>query len=242
MTEFSPYPLKATSGLHKTPSRVRLGTTRNSEVNPFDSEAARYDAWFDSPDGQRIFVQEAACLRELIGDVKGRWLEVGVGTGRFARSLGVKEGVDPSRAALEIAAARGIRTQVGCGEDLPYPDSIFDGILMVVTICYLADPIKAFRECQRVLKGNGRLVVGLVPSDSPWGKLYAREAHEGHLFYSAATFYTCRQVVRFATHAGFTLNSVRSCLFTLPGDPVTYLSPRKGLVTNAGFVALEFAK
>ncbi len=211
-------------------------------MDPFDREAARYDAWFDSPDGRQIFVQEAACLRELIGGLTGRWLEVGVGTGRFARSLGVKEGVDPSRAVLEMAAVRGITTQVGYGEDLPYPDNTFDGVLMVVTICYLVDPTKALKECRRVLKENGRLIVGLVPADSPWGKLYAQKGDEGHLFYSAATFYTCRQVVKLAAHADFTLNGVRSCLFTSPGRPVTYLSPRKGLVRNAGFVAFEFAK
>jgi len=36
-------------------------------MNPFDSEASRYDEWFDSSDGQAIFAQEVACLHELMG-------------------------------------------------------------------------------------------------------------------------------------------------------------------------------
>jgi len=211
-------------------------------MNPFDTEATRYDKWFDSPEGRPIFMEEVACLRELIGGVEGRWLEVGVGTGRFAQALGVREGIDPSRAVLAYASRRGIRTQVGYGENLPYSESSFDGVLMVVTICFLADPAKAFQECRRVLKEEGRLIVGLVPADSPWGKFYARKGQQGHLFYSVAKFYTCDQVVRIADAAGFIFDSARSCLFTPPGKPATGLSIREGIVPKAGFVALQFTE
>ena len=101
-------------------------------MNPFDTHADRYDAWFDSPDGQAIFTHETTCLRELMGETEGRWIEVGVGTGRFAQALGVEEGVDPSEAVLALAAVRGIRARVGYGESLPYPDATLNGILMVV--------------------------------------------------------------------------------------------------------------
>jgi len=216
--------------------------TMDYKVNPFDTESTRYDAWFDSARGSSIFAQETASLLALIGKAQGRWLEVGVGTGRFAHALGIREGLDPSRAALAYASGRGIRTQVGCAEDLPYSDSSFDGVLMVVTICFVDDPVKAFEECRRILKGEGRLIVGLVPADSPWGKLYARKGHEGHHFYSVATFYTCDAVVGIADAAGFICDGARSCLFTPPGEAVTDLSIREGIVTNAGFVTLQFTK
>ena len=135
-------------------------------MNPFDIEANSYDEWFDSPTGRAIFSQELACLRELIGKAEGRWLEVGVGTGRFAQALGIREGIDPSLAALSYASNRGIRTQLGYAENLPYSQNSFDGILMVVTLCFLADPVKAFDQCRRVLKDEGRLIVGLVPTES----------------------------------------------------------------------------
>ena len=211
-------------------------------MNPFDSEASRYDEWFDSSDGQAIFAQEVACLHELMGKAEGRWLEVGVGTGRFAQALGIQEGIDPSSGVLAYASSRGIRTQMGYGENLSYSDNSFDGVLMVVTICFLADPVKAFEECRRVLKEEGRLIVGLVPADSAWGELYARKGCEGHIFYSSAKFYTCEEVIGITNAAGFSLDGARSCLFTPPTEPTIDLSIREGIVTNAGFVALQFTK
>jgi SAM-dependent methyltransferase len=211
-------------------------------MNPYDTESGRYDLWFDSPEGCSIFAQETVCLRELISKVDGRWLEVGVGTGRFAQALGIREGIDPSSAMLAYALGRGIRTQVGYGENIPYSEDSFDGVLMVATICFLADPVKAFEECRRILKEEGRLVVGLVPADSPWGELYARKGHEGHHFYSVARFCTCNQILSIADTTGFIFDGAYSCLFTPPGDPATDLSIREGIITNAGFVALQFTK
>lgn len=109
-------------------------------MNPFEAYADDYDQWYDSPNGHAMFGEEVSCLRELIRTVEGRWLEVGVGTGRFAEALGIEEGVDPSEATLEFASSRGIRTRIGCGEALPYPDRTFHGVLMVATFCFLADP------------------------------------------------------------------------------------------------------
>lgn len=210
-------------------------------VNPFDTEAVRYDRWFDSPRGRSIFALEVACLEGLRGEPRGRWLEVGVGTGRFAQALGVEEGVDPSQAVLRLARRRGVRTVRARGENLPYPDAAFDGILMVVTICFLADPEATLRECRRVLKPAGSLLLGLVPADSPWGRLYARKGREGHLFYSSARFYTCEQVITLAREGGFSFEGARSCLFSPPEGPLTDLSIREGVLSDAGFVALRFS-
>ena len=209
--------------------------------NPFNFFARRYDQWFESPKGRRIFEIETACLEELIGEAKGRWLEVGVGTGRFAEALRVREGVDLSRAALEIAARRGIRARVAAGEGLPYPDNCFDGVLMVTTICFLADPARALKESRRVLKTDGRLMIGLVPGDSPWGRAHARKGREGHRFYSVARFRTCDEVLRLAADAGFTFDKAQSCLFSPPGAPADP-SQCEGIVAEAGFVACRFKK
>ena len=211
------------------------------QTQPFDQLAARYDAWFDSPDGRPIFELEVSCLRDVMTPSGGRWLEVGVGTGRFAQALGVEEGIDPSVPMLEFAAKRGIRTRRGHGEDLPYADGSFDGVLMVVTICFLSDPESAIRECARVLKKGGHLVVGLVPSDSAWGGLYSRRGRGGHPFYSVATFYRSEEVIGMAGSAGFGPVRAASCLFSAPGEQLN-ASRREGIVAGAGFVAMDFPK
>ncbi|MCD6118500.1 ATP-binding protein, partial [bacterium] len=81
--------------------------------SPFNSLPDRYDAWFDSPTGKALFTAEVACIRLLKPDTAGLWLEVGVGSGRFAEKLGVHEGVDPSIAMLKRAVARGISVKKG---------------------------------------------------------------------------------------------------------------------------------
>ena len=209
-------------------------------VTVFDRLANEYDQWFDSEDGRPIFDAEIACLKDLMPADLGRWLEVGVGTGRFAQGLGVKEGIDPSVPMLEFARQRGVRTRTGWGEDLPYPDGSFDGVLLVVTLCFLSDPATALRECARVLKEDGCLMVGLVPAGSPWARLYKRKGRTGHPFYAVARFYDCDKVIRMADTAGFKLNRAVSCLFSPPGEPLD-VSRRQGIVAGAGFVAMEFA-
>ena len=157
---------------------------------PFDTNAERYDRWFESQEGKTIFEIEISCLRETKWIMRGRRLEVGVGTGRFADSLGISEGIDPSSQMLAFAARRGIHAVRAVAEELPYPDSSFLGVVMVTTLCFLQDPIRAIEESFRVLEIHGSLLVGMVPGKSPWGKLYIAKGREGHTLYSHGKFRT----------------------------------------------------
>ena len=69
----------------------------------------------------------------------------------------------------------------------------------------------------------------------------SRKGAEGHAFYSAATFYTCAEVVDLASEAGLELDVAMSCLFSAPDaevDPSE--SPREGMDESAGFVGMRF--
>jgi MinD superfamily P-loop ATPase len=209
--------------------------------SPFDAFPGRYDAWFDSPAGKTIFTAEVACIRQLQPEMAGRWLEVGVGSGRFAESLCVQEGIDPSPAMVELAEARGISATAAVAEDLPYPEGTWDGVLLVVTICFLDDPLQALEECRRVLCKGGSLIVGLVPGDSAWGFAYANQGRQGHPFYSVARFYTCSEVISLAERAGLVLDGAASAVLHPPdGDPPVQQDPVAGIVPGAGFVAMRF--
>ena len=210
---------------------------------PFEKLAGRYDAWFDSPRGRKIFAAEAQTLRDLIEEMPRPWLEVGVGTGRFGQALGVDDGIDPSLEVLKIAGQRNIKIWLGRGEDLPFTESSYGMVLMIVTICFLSNPEKALCEASRVLRDDGHLLLGLVPKDSPWGNSYANKAHKGHPFYSAAIFYTCRDTIEMAAAAGFDLERSRSCLFEPPDTEVNaYSNSQDGIVAGSGFVGMRFKK
>ena len=203
----------------------------------------RYDAWFDSREGSRVFREELACIRAVCPEFHGRWLEVGVGTGRFASALGVPIGVDPSRAMLEIAAARGIQTNIASAERLTFADSTFDGVLMATTLCFVRNVRRSLQEAGRVMRPWGTLVIGAIPAESPWGRLYARKAAEGHPIYSLASFRSVSEIVAMADEAGFVLQEVASTLFWKPGEtPPPDARIEKRPSRFAGFAAMRFQR
>ena len=212
-------------------------------MNPFDELATDYDQWFDSGQGTILFRQELACIRSLTGaHLDGEWLEVGVGTGRFASALSVGWGVDPSQAMLRIARARGIHCLLGTAESLPFGGPCFNGVLMTTTVCFVEDLKRAFAECSRVLVKGGRLVVGFVPAESEWGRLYTRKGEMGHPYYSHARMRSTDQVLEAAESAWFSYVNGSSCLFTKPDEPPKDMPVMNGLWPDAGFVAMSFQR
>ena len=157
---------------------------------PFDRYAQRYDEWFDK--NRFIYESELQAIKELLPESENG-LEVGVGSGRFAAPLNIKVGIDPSREMGKIAQKRGIKFIEGVAESLPFPDSCFDFILMVTTICFLDDVQKALQEAYRVLKPNGHILIGFIDAESPMGKYYEQRKAESK-FYAQATFFSVKQV------------------------------------------------
>ncbi len=217
-----------------------LTTRAEPSTNPMDRLASEYDRWFDSPEGQELFRIELACVQDVSNDNRDRWLEVGVGTGRFASALGIREGVDPSEPALLLARSRGIDARQGTAERLPYSDGTFDGILLVTTLCFVSDARRAMREFCRVVKPGGQLVIGMIPADSPWGRLYAEKGRQGHPFYSTAHFHTVADVISLAEEAGFTFARACSCLLNAP-ESTQSRDTAPGIIEEAGFVCLGFS-
>ncbi len=211
------------------------------DYSVFDHMADAYDGWYDQPEGKVIFHEELDCLGRVCHDYSGRWLEVGVGTGRFAKALGIAHGVDLSPGMAAIAVRRGVLAQVGRAENLPFQSECFDGVIIALTLCFLDNPEAAFVECARVLRRNGKLVVGTVPADSPWGEAYEKKKAEGHPVYSHARFHTVEKIVGLAEKTRFTLRNARSALFWGPGNqPEGPFETRSGIVSGAGFVGLLF--
>jgi SAM-dependent methyltransferase len=133
---------------------------------------------------------------------KGRGLEIGVGTGRFAGPLGVATGVDPSFEVLDYARARGVTVARAVAEALPFRDATFDNVLFVTTLCFVTDPRSVLREAARVLRPRGLIVVGFIDRESQLGREYlARQAED--VFYRHATFLAAAEVGALLQEAGF---------------------------------------
>lgn len=206
-------------------------------IDIFDREAARYDAWFDSPDGQILFRAEVDAVRRLVTGLSGPQLEVGVGTGRFAHALAVPFGVDPARAVLQFARRRGIRVVQARGESLPFPDHRFGAVLLIVTLCF-AEPRLLLSEARRVLKPAGGLIVADVLRDSPWGQWYLQQKQAGHPFHRHATFYTPEELERLLTGTGLAVTRVTSAITQLPGGFLAVEEAFERVHPGASFVCL----
>ncbi len=206
----------------------------------FDKAARIYDSWYESNRGSAIFRAELNCIRRLLPSERSEWLEVGTGTGRFAAGLNIPAGVEPSPNMRRIAAGRDIDVQDGTAEQLPCESSSLNGVLMVVTLCFLDDVHQALDEIGRVLRPHGALLVGMIPADSPWGQHYQHRAKSGHRFYSAATFRTRAEVQDIASDHGFELDSEACTLQSSPEQESIDRTVSEGYNADCGFVALLF--
>ena len=205
--------------------------------------ADRYDAWYDTPKGRVLLAVELACLKPLLQRFPRPYLEVGVGTGRFAQALGIGYGVDPSARALDKAVQRGVKALLGVGEALPFRDATFGAVLMAFTLCFVEDPSTVMREIHRVLFSGGGLVLGLLRKGTPWADFYELRGREGDPLFSAAHFYCREEVESLLKESGFSVTSLRSTLFRLPGLKVyREEEPVDGYVSGAGFVAIAAVK
>jgi ubiquinone/menaquinone biosynthesis C-methylase UbiE len=138
------------------------------------------------PYGQRFWVEAPhpiitrERLREVLRPEPGeRVLEIGVGTGFY--SLDIAEWIGPE-ATLELfdlqqefldhvmrgAAERGLANLVptrGDATALPYADASVDAVVLTAVLGEIPDSDAALREIRRVLKPDGRLVVGELFGD-----------------------------------------------------------------------------
>jgi ubiquinone/menaquinone biosynthesis C-methylase UbiE len=207
------------------------------QESPFDSLAETYDSWYDGK-GRIAFEIELAALRPLLAELPRPWLEVGVGTGRFAQALGIPLGVDPSTALLAKARVRGIEVLYGEGEELVFRAGSFGTVFLLTTWAFLADRTKVLRECRRVLRTDGRLVNAYLDRDGKWGQSYAERGRQGDALFSHARFDRYEDVRKVTEQAGFEVVRTVSTLFQGPGATITGEEARPGFVRGASFVVL----
>ena len=213
----------------------------STQASPFDFLASAYDAWFEG-EGKLIFAIEVQAFQAVLLSLPKPWLEIGVGSGRFAQALGIETGVDPSIKLVQIARRRGITAFLGRGEEELFEDGFFGTVFLIVTLCFVNSPLAVLKQACRIVVPGGKIVLGLVLGESPWGKLYEQKKKQGHRFYKYATFYRYDDVVRLLEQAGFSIEKVISALFQEPGKVERVELPRRGYSSDAGFTVVVAGK
>lgn len=204
----------------------------------FNHYSEDYDQWFDTPEGKVFFRMEIEAVRLLTRDIEKPFLEIGVGTGRFAKELRIDIGIDPSLRSLEIATKRGIRVEKAKGEELPFKDKSFGAVFLLFTLCFVEDPERVLSEANRVLRSGGGLIVGIINKESSWGQLYLKKKNEDHPIYKYARFYSINEVVEIIEKAGMAVEAYSSTLCQPPSKIPYEESVHSELIENAGFVCI----
>lgn len=202
-------------------------------VDAFNHLAEDYDKWFDSDVGKVLFKLEADAIMLLIKDLEHPFLEIGVGTGRFAEVLGIEFGVDLSQEVLKIAKKRGIKVTLTAGEKLPFESGSFGGVFILFTLCFVKEPQKVINEAKRVLKAGGVLIIGIINRESSWGAAYMKKQAEGHPIYRYAKFYNVNETREMIERSGLIVDSYSSTLCQ---------PPSKKPLSNMSFVCIKARK
>lgn len=81
-----------------------MKTIANS-IKVFDHNTLEYDQWFDKH--STVYQSELLAIQQAIPQNK-TGIEIGVGTGRFAKPFNIKFGVEPSENMARVAEQKGI--------------------------------------------------------------------------------------------------------------------------------------
>ncbi|MFW5788757.1 MAG: class I SAM-dependent methyltransferase [Spirochaetota bacterium] len=206
-------------------------------TEPFDLHHEKYERWFTR--NRFAYDSELRAVERLLPSA-GHGVEIGAGSGLFAVPLGITVGVEPSPAMRELAAARGLEVHDGIAEDLPFENEEFDYALMVTTICFVDDVHAAFSEAARVLKPNGRFVIGFVDRASPLGRAYEKHKAD-NVFYREAVFYSTDEVLGLLRAHGFAQPDVAQTVFGELSNIDSVQEPAPGY-GEGGFVVVSAAK
>ncbi|ALM09139.1 methyltransferase type 11 [Sediminicola sp. YIK13] len=208
-------------------------------VTVFDNNVEAYDNWYSLY--EKAYLSELEAIKEQMAKLPEniRGIEVGVGTGRFAQPLGIKEGIEPSLEMAKKAIKKGIEIIPGVAEKLPYGDLQFDFVLFV-TICHLENFKNAVAECYRVLKPKGSIIIGFLDKEQGIAQQYELKRQRS-TFFKHAKYYTVDQVKKILKDKRFKNLEYNQTLFGDLESITTIQMPKQGY-GEGSFVVIKADK
>lgn len=203
--------------------------------NLFNKYYRHYDDWYEK--NKFAYLSELAAVKKFLPK-HGRGLEIGVGTARFAAPLGIEYGIDPSGKMLDISRKRGIKAYLGEGEKLPFKRESFDYAVIIITICFVKDPLKVLNEAFRVLKKDGKIILGIIDGNSFLGLFYRKKKS---VFYGQANFFSVGEASNLLRASGFDKLRYSQTIYDIPSRIKRVHRPAKGFGRGA-FVLISAIK
>jgi ubiquinone biosynthesis O-methyltransferase len=241
-------------GNSKHPSERGMGGAQ-----PAEGLTESYVRWRSSRLGQITDALERQLLAGFLGRVAGKkLLDVGCGDGAMAFEL-ARQGAtvtaldaDPSMIAAARLRAENEATRIqlveGTAESLPFDDATFDVVVAVTVLCFVQDAERAVTEIARVLKPDGRLVVGELGRWSLWAAQRRMRGWLGHPVWRAVKFRTAADLRRLADAARLRVIEIHGAVHYPPcGVAARLLAPvdlwlGQETTFGAAFLAMSAAK
>jgi SAM-dependent methyltransferase len=195
-------------------SRVRTGYLR-TKYDYRQGAGTRWDQLFAflaylNPIRRASFDFSVFYLRSK---VQGRLLELGCGSGAMLQSmegLGWRvDGVDFDPVAVAQARDKGLTVHLGSLSEHVFPTETFDAITASHVIEHVCDPLGVLRECRRILKPGGLLVL-ITPNAASWGHRIYRADWRGLEPPRHIRIFTPFSLATLCRRAGFNLVLSRS--------------------------------
>jgi 2-polyprenyl-3-methyl-5-hydroxy-6-metoxy-1,4-benzoquinol methylase len=110
-------------------------------------------------------------ILHLSNNERGKLLDIGCGSGTFISKMANlgwdAHGIDFDAKAIEVCVQNGLNAQTGDLFSQQYPDNYYDTIVLNHVIEHLYDTLDVIKECFRVLKPNGKLIIA-TPNTNSW--------------------------------------------------------------------------
>lgn len=220
----------------------------------FDNEAVIYDEWYSTPLGKFVDEVETKVVMELLRPQPGEnILDLGCGTGNYsikiARQGSKVVGVDCSESMLKIARAKAeelnldIKFILADAMSLPFEDNFFDACLSVAVVEFFTDQTRGLEEMFRVVRPNGKIVIGFLNRESLWGELYTSEDFRKNTIFRFASLLSYNEIKQIKTDL---LVEIRETLFIPPNAIENLLNweeeNKLGKINKGGFVVALWKK
>ncbi|MFC1828911.1 class I SAM-dependent methyltransferase [Thermodesulfobacteriota bacterium] len=141
-----------------------------------------------------------------------RLLDVGCSSGAFisvAQKLNVAaEGVEPMTHPARAAMNAGLKVTEGYLEDIKLPSGSFDVVTLFEVIEHLKDPIALLKECRRILRPGGLMIIRTGNTDS-WTVKFMKDRWDyfcpaiGHISY-----FNTNSMIILAERTGFEVEKI----------------------------------
>lgn len=168
----------------------------------FDSKADTYDDFCETPLGHFVNeVERNMIASSAVPKPNERAIDLGCGTGTYTtwlQTLGLQAcGVDVSQGMLDTARRKSNNPDVFIQADLrklPFQNETFDLAIANVVLEFVSEPETVVKEARRILRPEGRLVIGFIRKNSLWGQKYLRRGEEDpSSVYHHARFFSVRE-------------------------------------------------